>query len=97
MNLPHTHSLDDLRQLGYLSDIPFQITLADVQGVFSSQQITRILPGKRISCLGHWQNQSVFGKFFIASQRAERHWQDELKGIHRLNTCGLAHPKILQH
>ncbi len=55
----------------------------------------RILPGKRLTGIGHWNGQTVLAKLFIAARGAERHWQRECRGIEALKAHGLSTPALL--
>ena len=55
----------------------------------------RILPGKRLTGLAHWQGQPVLAKLFIATRGSARHWQRERDGAAALTAHGVPTPALL--
>jgi tRNA A-37 threonylcarbamoyl transferase component Bud32 len=92
------NSTDTLKDISYENLTNFSLALPDSNNsetVFQCSRITRCLPGKRISCIGHWQGKTIFAKFFIAPKRAEKHWSKEKKGFHLLNKKEILAPTML--
>lgn len=91
-------TIDDLRKISYDKLNAFCLTLpnsADSTDTFCCSNITRCLPGKRISCIGIWNYQTVFAKFFISPKRAKIHWHRERNGFELLQKKQIPAPKIL--
>mgnify|MGYP000214471752 FL=1 len=96
--MTQSNDINSLRQIGYENLTNFSIPLpssSQSERVFQCSKTTRCLPGKRISCIGQWQGETVFAKFFIAPNRAKIHWQKELKGFQRLGEQKILAPKML--
>jgi len=92
------NNIDDLRSVGYENLINFSLYLPDSESketLFQCSKITRTLPGKRISCIGQWQDKTIFAKFFISPNRAKIHWNKEKKGFQLLTGNKILAPKIL--
>jgi tRNA A-37 threonylcarbamoyl transferase component Bud32 len=89
-------TLDELRNIYYQQQNNFSLSISSGQeNIFTCSNITRCLPGKRISCQGTWQGHTVFAKLFIAPKRAKTHWQRELSGIELLSNRKICSPKLL--
>ena len=58
------------------------------------QQWLRVLPDQRYVAAGQWQGQPVLAKLFVGN-KAQRHFQRELRGVQLLAEQGLATPKLL--
>ncbi|MFW5443568.1 MAG: lipopolysaccharide kinase InaA family protein, partial [Methylococcaceae bacterium] len=92
------NDIDTLRSIKYGDSKEFSLPLAvseQAPGLFECLTITRCLPGKRISCIGRWQGNTIFAKFFIDPKRAKIHWQKEKQGYQLLNTQQVPAPQIL--
>ncbi len=92
-------TITELRNISDDTSPAFKILAKSKEGIltsFTCQKIYRCLPGKRISCLGTWQNKTVFAKIFISKQRSKTHCFREQKGIELLHTKQIISPKILQ-
>lgn len=94
--MPSIASIDELRAILYQQQNAFSVTLGDKKDTFRCSNITRCLPGKRLSCQGRWQEKNVFVKFFIAPKRAKKHWQRELDGVELLSKTAICTPQLLQ-
>jgi len=89
-------TLDELRTVYYQQKNNFSLPISSEQeNIFTCTNITRCLPGKRISCQGTWQGQTVFAKLFIAPKRAKTHWQRELSGVELLSNEKICTPELL--
>ena len=89
-------TLDELRNIRYQQQNNFSLSISSEQeNIFTCSNITRCLPGKRISCQGTWQGQPVFAKLFIAPKRAKTHWQRELSGVELLSSKNICSPELL--
>ncbi|MCK5190780.1 MAG: hypothetical protein KAR12_12065, partial [Methylococcales bacterium] len=89
-------TLDELRKIYYLQQNKFSLSISsEPENIFTCSNITRCLPGKRISCQGTWQGQTVFAKLFIAPKRAKTHWQRELSGVELLSNEKICTPELL--
>ncbi len=96
--MTYTNDINRLREIGYECQTNFSLSLPDSNQscyLFQCSKITRCLPGKRISCIGQWQGQTVFAKFFIAPNRAKTHWHKEQKGFQLLTEKQILAPKVL--
>ena len=92
------NSINELRDIDYESLTNFSLYLPDSNSsdsLFKCLKITRCLPGKRISCIGQWQGQSIFAKFFISPNRAKIHWHKEQSGFQLLTEKQILAPKVL--
>jgi tRNA A-37 threonylcarbamoyl transferase component Bud32 len=91
-----TVTIDELRAIQYQEQKAFSFSIeGDQKTTFTCTNITRCLPGKRISCQGIWNGKTVFAKLFIAPKRAKKHWQQELKGIEILSKENICTPERL--
>ena len=89
-------TLDELRNIYYQQQNNFSLSISNEQeNIFTCTNITRCLPGKRISCQGTWQGQTVFAKLFISPKRAKIHWQRELSGVELLSIKNICTPELL--
>ena len=89
-------TLNELRNIQYQQQKPFSVAIDnDPNNLFSCTNITRCLPGKRISCQGTWHGKTVFAKLFIAPKRSKKHWQKELNGVELLSKAEICTPKLL--
>lgn len=87
-----------LRSLGRNAEVPFKILL-ESDGSFSSEvicnKIMRIIPGKRLVCVGEWDAKRVAVKIFLNSGRARGYRDREIKGITALKNAGIKTPALL--
>lgn len=93
-----TTTITELRHITHDSSGAIKILAKDRMGrytPFTCQKIVRCLPEKRISCIGKWQDKTVFAKLFIAKQRAKIHCSRERKGVELLHSKQINAPKIL--
>ncbi|MEZ5490055.1 MAG: lipopolysaccharide kinase InaA family protein [Gammaproteobacteria bacterium] len=58
-------------------------------------RILRLLPGKRLVGVAHWQNRAVIIKLFYHRRRWSRHLQRELAGYALTEQCVLPVPQVL--
>jgi tRNA A-37 threonylcarbamoyl transferase component Bud32 len=54
-------------------------------------QVVRMIPGKRLVCMGEWQGDDVFIKLYIC---AEKLFRKELEGLRALHAGGIAAPAV---
>ena len=59
------------------------------------ERAVRILPGKRLTCFGHWNGQPVAVKFFLDPINAKKHCLREERGIKALTESGIKTPTLL--
>jgi len=87
-----------LRSLGRNAEGPFKILL-ESDGSFSSEvmcnKIMRIIPGKRLVCVGEWDAKRVAVKIFLNSGRTRGYRDREIKGITALKNAGIKTPTLL--
>ncbi|NOR69966.1 MAG: hypothetical protein GQ532_09790 [Methylomarinum sp.] len=96
--MTQNNDIEQLREIGYENLRNFCLSLptpSQSEQPFQCSKITRCLPGKRISCIGQWQGKTVFAKFFIAPNRAKKHWHKEQKGFQLLAEKQILAPKVL--
>jgi tRNA A-37 threonylcarbamoyl transferase component Bud32 len=88
-----------LRNSGRKLEVPFRLLLeSDGSSVeLICESIARIIPGKRLVCLGKWNNKLVVAKIFLNSKSAGRHGDREIKGINALKNAGIKTPALLLH
>ncbi len=87
-----------LSSIGYSNLENFDLPLTtsnDISGLFQCINITRCLPGKRISCIGNWNGQTIFAKFFFDVKRAKTHWLKEKSGYQLLAQKNITAPLLL--
>ena len=83
---------DDLVRLGRGVEAPFSITLNGEPCRIS--RIFRLLPGRRLTALGRWQDRDLVVKLFMGSD-AGRYCARERRGVERLVTSGLPTPGLI--
>jgi len=83
-----------LRTAGRAPPLPCLLALAAGE-MLTIECWLRVLPGKRLTGVGHWNGQTVLAKLFIAAHGAERHWQRECAGTKHLMATGLPTPAVL--
>jgi len=78
-------------------EVPFRLFLkSDGSSVeLICESIARIIPGKRLVCLGKWNKKPVAVKIFLNSKSAGRHSDREIKGINALKNAGIKTPDFL--
>lgn len=84
----------ELRAAGRAPPTPAKISL-DNGETLCIERWLRILPGKRLTGQGRWQERKVIAKLFVATHGCERHWSREYAGTDRLRACGLPTPALL--
>lgn len=57
-------------------------------------KIVRVVPNKRLVCLGFWQNQTVYAKLFLGAKAAHYAKRDAM-GVKALMRAGIATPRLL--
>ena len=78
-------------------EVPFRLLLkSDGSSVeLICESIARIIPGKRLVCLGKWNKKPVAVKIFLNSKSARRHCKREIKGINAVANAGIKTPALL--
>lgn len=92
-------TITELRNISHDSSDVFNLLIKDKVGratTFTSKKIVRCLPEKRISCIGIWQDKTVFAKIFISKQRSKIHCLREQQGFDLLSKNQITAPQILQ-
>ncbi len=86
-----------LRNSGRNLEVPFKFLLKsdDFSVELISESIARIIPGKRLVCLGKWNKKPVAVKIFLNSKSARRHCEREIKGINAVANAGIKTPALL--
>ena len=87
-----TLEADDLVRLGRDVEVPFSIALDGEPCRIS--RIFRLLPGRRLTALGHWRGGDLVVKLFMGAG-AERYCARERRGIERLLESGTPTPGLL--
>ena len=82
----------DLVRLGRAVEAPFSITLDGEPCRIS--RIFRLLPGRRLTALGHWQGRDLLVKLFMGSG-AVRYCNRERRGVERLAASGQPTPELI--
>ncbi len=93
----HFLNSQDLRSAGRSIDVPFQVRI-NCNGRLSELVCTlvlRVLPGKRLVCLGDWNARQVVVKFFLDPGSANRHCTREERGIKAFTKAGIKTPEWL--
>ena len=86
-----------LRSSGRNAEVPFSLLL-ESEGSTTElvcEQIIRIIQGKRLVCLGKWNDKPVVAKIFLNSKSAKRHFGREIEGIKALKNAGIKTPALL--
>ncbi len=86
-----------LRSTGRTIEVPFQLRI-NCSGRFSElvcTNVLRILPGKRLVCLGKWNGWEVVVKIFLDPGSATRHCTREERGVTALRNAGIKTPELL--
>ncbi|MDL2124586.1 MAG: hypothetical protein LWX51_16260 [Deltaproteobacteria bacterium] len=86
-----------LRNSGRNLEVPFRLFLkSDGSSVkLICESIARIIPGKRLVCIGKWNDKSVAVKIFLSAKSAGRHCDREIKGVNALKNAGIKTPALL--
>ncbi|WP_126456893.1 lipopolysaccharide kinase InaA family protein [Sulfuriflexus mobilis] len=79
---------------GYTPILPLGIDLPDGSHI-TCDEVVRAMPGRRYVCRGKWGERDVFIKLFMQEARATREWQNEQRGIGKLEEKAIAAPKLL--
>ena len=82
----------DLVRLGRAVEAPFSITLDGEPCRIS--RIFRLLPGRRLTALGHWQGRDLLVKLFMGSG-AVRYCNRERRGVERLAASRQPTPELI--
>ena len=93
MNAPRVTAAD-LARAGRSPVAPFAIELADGRWL-RIDTLLRVLPGKRITGVAHFEGRQVVAKLFIAAAGSQRHWQRECDGMALLRQHDLPTPPWL--
>ncbi|MCJ7773492.1 MAG: hypothetical protein MUP22_10215, partial [Desulfobacterales bacterium] len=86
-----------LRSSGYSIQVPFRFHLESENETreLVCTRVTRILPGKRLVCLGDLDGRQVVAKFFLDPGGAKRHFTRELRGVKAFQDTGIKTPELL--
>lgn len=86
-----------LRNSGRNLEVPFRLLLESdaLPTELICESIARIIPGKRLVCLGKCNNKPVVAKIFLNSKSARWHSDREIKGINALKNAGIKTPALL--
>jgi len=78
-------------------EVPFRLLLKSEGSSIEliCESIARIIPGKRLVCIGKWNDKPVAVKIFLNSQSAGHHCKREIKGINALKNAGIKTPDLL--
>ncbi|MFC0709316.1 lipopolysaccharide kinase InaA family protein [Azorhizophilus paspali] len=89
-------NLCQLRKAGRQPELPLLVELADAAGPADLRldSLLRVLPGQRYVGRGEWRGQRVLAKLLVGD-KASRHFQRELKGVHLLAAQQQATPRLL--
>jgi len=89
-------SLRQLEKAGRRPELPLLIELPDAAGpaVLRLDSLLRVLPGQRYVGRGEWRGQRVLAKLLVGD-KAGRHFQRELKGVHLLAAQERTTPRLL--
>ena len=87
-----TLAVNDIARLGRDVEAPFSIALDGEP--CRIDRIFRLLPGRRLTALGHWQGRDLVVKLFMGSS-ALRYCARERRGVERLLASGAPTPKLL--
>ncbi|MYE85418.1 MAG: hypothetical protein F4X31_04140 [Gammaproteobacteria bacterium] len=82
----------DLMRLGRDVEVPFSIALDGEP--CRVQRIFRLLPGRRLTALGHWRGRDLVVKLFMGAGAA-RYCARERRGVERLAASGTPTPELL--
>lgn len=85
----------ELQAAGRQIFLPFRILLPLSQPALTCAQALRILPCKRLTCVGEWKGEKVIAKLFFDRWRWHRHGRREKKGSDILHERGIAAPALL--
>lgn len=87
----------ELTAMGRYIPTPFNLAVADENGDFEIRidSILRVVPGKRLVALSHWQNRIVIVKLFFHSSRWKRKILRDLNGINLLRQAKIPTPNLL--
>ncbi len=99
MNSEHGPIVDAhfLRLSGRDVHAPFRLLLYFDKHIseLACTRVLRVLPGKRLVCLGEWNSQKVVVKVFLDRRRGDRHSKREQAGINALKNAEIRTPEIL--
>ena len=87
-----TLAVNDIARLGRDVEAPFSIALDGEP--CRIDRIFRLLPGRRLTALGHWQGRDLVVKLFMGSS-ALRYCARERRGVERLLASGAPTPRLL--
>ena len=73
---------------------PFQIHFRDGE-IFSSEQVLRLVPKKRMIAFGTWQNKPVVAKLFFNQRHAKTNMEKDLAGVRLLQYKQILTPNLL--
>ena len=86
-----------LRSAGRALKVPFHLHLR-CNGRLTElvcTRVMRVLPGKRLVCLGEWNDHQVVAKIFLESSCAKRHCAREENGVRALREASIKTPDLL--
>ncbi len=86
-----------LRSAGREVKVPFRVKFKcnDLTAELTCRQVLRVLPEKRLVCLGEWNGRQVVAKFFMDAKSAKRHCAREERGLTALIDAGIKAPALL--
>lgn len=88
--------IDDWQQLqAMLKEGKTDFLLPFQAGPIHVEQILRLIPGKRVTVKGTWENQAVVVKIFL-SRRAKEHARRETQGVERVKQSRILSPNLLR-
>ncbi len=90
-------SSTELIAMGRHIPTPFSIAVVDENGELelNIDSIIRIVPGKRLVALSHWQNRTVVVKLFFQSNHWKRKMLRDIAGINLLTRARIPTPDLL--
>lgn len=88
-------SAKELQKAGRKISFPFRLSLSHNQPALTCTQALRILPGKRLTCLGEWKGEPVIVKLFFDPWHWHRHGRREKKGSELLCRSEIPTPALL--
>lgn len=89
-------NLRQLKKAGRQPELPLLVELAEAAGpaTLRLDSLLRVLPGQRYVGRGEWRGQRVLAKLLVGD-KAARHFQRELKGVHLLAGQQQTTPRLL--
>lgn len=90
-------SSTDLIAMGRHISTPFNLAIKDdrQEVEIKIDSILRVVPGKRVVALSHWQGRAVIVKLFLHSSRWKRTMLRDIAGINHLKKAKIPTPNLL--